>query len=227
MKKSDFSQNYTPQGYLMNYENGQLFKNDNYVFQFRVELDDIEPAIWRRILVPSHYNFWALHVAIQDAMGWFDYHLHHFEIKAKHHRKIAHIGIPNFEGFDPDHNVFPGWEIPTAAFFNDLGVTAKYLYDYGDHWSHTVQLEGHIYKAKKQPYPQCIDGARACPPEDCGGIYGFQDMLEALSDSSHPEHERMMEWTAGVYDPNRFHKEGVRFDDPYKRWKKAFETKSF
>ncbi|MBN2522582.1 MAG: plasmid pRiA4b ORF-3 family protein [Bacteroidales bacterium] len=135
-----------------------------------MELDEIEPKIWRRIQVPSEYNFWDLHVAINDAMGWLDYHLHHFEIKGKSKQKVVHIGIPDFDRTNKLQEVYPGWEIWMMAYFNDLGVQAKYLYDYGDFWMHTVKLEGYMHREKGLKYPFCIDGERACSPEDCGGI---------------------------------------------------------
>ncbi len=132
---SKYQKNYTKNGYLMNYKKGEKsLPHKNCVLQFKIELPEILPLIWRRILVPSDYNFWDLHVAIQDSMGWLDYHLHHFEIKGKGKKKEERIGITDFDRFDDLPEVFPGWEIPVLNYFNDLGVTAKYLYDYGDSW---------------------------------------------------------------------------------------------
>ena len=130
---SIYEKNYTDRDYLMNYKrsnNISLLKNQ--VFQFKIDLQEINPRIWRRILVPADYNFWDLHAAIQDAMGWLDYHLHHFEIRGKGKRTAVHIGIPDFERNGDLQEVYPGWEIPLFIFFNALGVEAKYLYDYGD-----------------------------------------------------------------------------------------------
>ena len=96
--KSPYEKNFTEQGYRMKYEKpGPLSFLKNQVFQFRVELLEISPPLWRRILVPSDYNFWDLHVAIQDSMGWDDHYLHHFEIRGKGNRKEVHIGIPDFD----------------------------------------------------------------------------------------------------------------------------------
>ena len=195
------------------------------VLQFKIILQGIEPLIWRRIQVPSDYNFWDLHVAIQDAMGWLDYHLHHFEIKGKRKRKTVHIGIPDFDrenfGLEP---VLPGWEIPVTEHFNELGVTAKYLYDYGDDWHHTVVLEGYILRDHQAVYPLCPAGERACPHEDCGGTHGYESMLEILSDPTDIEHEEMKEWVGKSWSPEHFDPAEIKFYDPYYRWYNAFLT---
>ncbi|MBD3315186.1 MAG: plasmid pRiA4b ORF-3 family protein [Chitinivibrionales bacterium] len=208
----------------MNYKKGQkTAPYKNWVIQFRIELAEILPLIWRRILVPSDYNFWDLHVAIQDAMGWMDCHLHHFEIKGKGRRKEERIGIPDMERFSDDlPEVFPGWEIPVLSRFNDLGITARYLYDYGDSWWHTVQLEGYLYRDKNVKYPVCIEGARACPPEDCGGCNGYYEMLKTLSDPDNEDHQDMKTWVGQEWDAERFDKGCIEFWNPYKRWRGAF-----
>ena len=223
---SKFDKNFTEQGYLMNYTKGKnVLPYRNRVFQFRIELPEILPLIWRRILVPSDYNFWDLHVAIQDSMGWLDYHLHHFEIKAKGKKKTEHIGIPDFDRFEEIQEVYPGWEIPVRAYFNDLGITAKYLYDYGDSWWHTVRLEGYLIREKYRDYPVCIGGARSCPPEDCGGERGYAELLTTLSNRENDEYEDMKTWVGEEWDPEYFDKDKVEFRNPYKRWRKAFLEK--
>jgi hypothetical protein len=172
--------------------------------------------------VPSNYNFWDLHVAIQDAMGWTDSHLHHFEIKGKGKRKAERIGIPDFERWNELPEVFPGWEIWISAYFNDLGVQSTYEYDYGDGWIHHVKLEGTIFKEPKIKYPVCIGGERSCPPEDCGGVTGYENILTVLSDTEHEDHEDMKGWVGEDWDPEKFDPKNVKFDDPYKRWVNAF-----
>lgn len=108
----------------------------NIILQFRFELIEIEPLIWRRVQVPSKYNFWDLHVAIQDSMGWLDYHLHAFRVRMPHKRKVIEIGIPT-EDYD-DIPVLPGWEIPVIDYFTEPGKSAPYEYDFGDGWSHNI-----------------------------------------------------------------------------------------
>jgi hypothetical protein len=176
--------------------------------------------------VPAKYNFWDLHVAIQDSMGWLDYHLHVFRIPQKHKRKPIEIGIPQDE-WDGE-NVTPGWEIPIVYHFTEPGQTMEYEYDFGDGWSHEILLEAILLKEKGITYPQCVAGERACPPEDCGGISGYYHLLEILRDPNHVEHEENIDWLKGhaknycPYDPEEFDCKGVRFDNPKKRWKIAF-----
>jgi Plasmid pRiA4b ORF-3-like protein len=103
------------------------------VYQFKITMKDITPVIWRRIVVPETYNFWDLHVAIQDAMGWLDYHLHCFRIRRKHSSSVTTIGIPfEEELYDGGKPTLAGWEIPIADYFDDVGTTADYDYDFGD-----------------------------------------------------------------------------------------------
>jgi hypothetical protein len=218
-----YEKNFTDKGYIMKYEKpNDLLKEKNRVFQFKVELLEISPTIWRRILVPVNYNFWDLHVAIQDAMGWSDYHLHYFEIRGKGKRKERHIGVPDFDRTEDLQEVYPGWEIPVFLYFNDLGVEAKYIYDYGDWWEHRVKLEGYIYREKGIKYPKCIDGARACPPEDCGSVSGYYNVIDVLSNPENDDYESMKIWAGENWDADKFEANDVRFDDPYKRWRVAF-----
>ena len=153
-------------------------KKNHLVYQFKVYLTEIDPLIWRRIQVPARYNFWDLHVAIQDAMGWVDYHLHAFRIRQKHKRKTIEIGIPGDEW--DDTTVAPGWEIPVDKYFTEPGQVIEYEYDFGDGWIHEVLLEGILLKAKGTKYPKCIGGERACPPEDCGSVPGYYRLIEIL-----------------------------------------------
>lgn len=222
-----YARNYGPDGYQLLYrkpDDASLGFLKGSVLQFRIELEEISPPIWRRIHVPIEGNFWDLHVAIQDAMGWEDRHLHYFEIKAKGKQKTVRIGIPDFDLIDddPEHEIYPGWEIPIEHYFNDLGLQARYVYDFGDDWGHTLRLEGYMAREKGAKYPLCLDGARACPPEDCGGIPGYGQLAEILANKKHPQHAEMKEWIGGKWDPERFDAGAIRFDDPFKRWKTVF-----
>lgn len=223
--KGKYAKNFTDQGYLMKYEKPKAHAGlKNQVLQFHIAIDNIEPTIWRRIQVPSDYNFWDLHVAIQDAFGWQDYHLHHFEIKGKGKRGISHIGIPDFDRFEDMQEIFPGWEIWILAYFNNLGIEAKYLYDYGDDWYHTVKLEGYMHREKGVSYPVCVDGAMAGPPEDCGGAHGYTDLVKILSDRSNKEYMELRTWVGKEWNPSKFDVNKIQFESPYKRWRYAFLT---
>ena len=194
------------------------------ICQFKIELQHIEPSIWRCIEVPYDYTFWDLHVAIQDAMGWDDAHLHLFLIKQEGSRVPAQIGIPmenDFVGM-PELERRASWEVPLSEIFTLPGVEVEYEYDFGDSWQHKILLES-IHLAKNRArYPKCIDGQRACPPEDCGGIWGYQNIIEILADRKHPEYEETREWV-GRYDPERFDTKRVKFDNPRERLLLAFE----
>ena len=191
-------------------------------YQFKVSLKEIEPTIWRRMEVQASYSFWDLHVAIQDAMGWLDYHLHVFRVPDPETGEIDEIGIPDEEPFEDDLVSLPGWEIPLAEYFLKPGDRADYEYDFGDGWEHEIVLEKIQSRVPKTKYPRCLDGARACPPEDCGGIGGYESMLEIIFDPSHEEHESTMTWLGGSFNPESFDPKKVKFDNPRKRWNIAF-----
>ena len=195
------------------------------IYQFRVELLEIEPSIWRRIQVPADYSFWDLHVAIQDSMGWLDYHLHEFRIKKPRGRKLIEIGLPDTE---TDRSVLPGWEVPISAYFTEPGVLAAYDYDFGDGWRHEVLLEGILLKDTSVKYPVCVAGERACPPEDCGGVSGYEGLLKVLAAPGTAKYKDMATWLKNhaknyfPYRPDHFNPNGVKFWNPSKRLRMAF-----
>lgn len=192
------------------------------IFQYKITLKDIDPEIWRRIVVPATYSFWDLHVAIQDSMGWLDYHLHEFQIVNPDTGQTDSIGIPDDELINDGLNFLPGWELPLVMYFRQLGIQAKYKYDFGNGWEHDVSFEGILIREPKSRYPKCIDGARACPPEDCGGVHGYYEILRIINDKTDEEHKSMLEWVGKKYNPKIFDPKLVRFDNPKKRWKIAF-----
>ena len=194
----------------------------NQAYQFKVKLLGIEPTIWRRIQVPESYSFWDLHVAIQDSMGWLDYHLHMFRVREREGGGTLEIGIPNDEPFEDEPRIIPGWKVAIADYFLETGETVDYLYDFGDDWQHAVTLEDMVDRAPRTLYPKCVAGSRACPPEDCGGIGGYENVLHIIADPSDEEHASMMEWLGGGYDPEAFEPQQVRFDNPKNRWDIAF-----
>jgi hypothetical protein len=191
--------------------------------QFKITLKHIKPPIWRRILVPETYTFWDLHVAIQDAMGWTDSHLHESAVTDASGRRKAVIGIPD-EGFDFDmgRTTLPDTKQKISKWFSKKNNKALYTYDFGDNWEHTVILEKILPAENDVDYPVCIAGARACPPEDCGGIGGYANFLEIIMDPDHEEYEQMLEWEGGAFDPEHFNPKEVRFDDPDERYDYAF-----
>lgn len=196
----------------------------NSVFRFRVELRDIAPPIWREIEVPGTCSFWDLHVAIQDAMGWQDYHLHAFlPIDSGIDGSDWAIGIPMDDEFPDDRETFAGWQVPVAKHFQRAGDRMTYVYDFGDDWTHDIVLEKITACDSKKPVV-CTAGERACPPEDCGGPWGYRTLVEALADPDHDQHEDMKRWIGDSFDAESFDPTKVVFDDPTERWNRAFRT---
>ena len=192
------------------------------VFRFRVELRNIAPPIWREIEVPGSYTFWDLHVAVQDAMGWLDYHLHVFlSIDNQNDDGRWEIGIPADDELIGGRETIASWEVPVTKLFHKVGDRMVYVYDFGDDWIHDVVLTD-VISCDSERSVVCTGGKRACPPEDCGGPLGYQTMLEALADPGHDQHDDMKRWIGDSFDSENFDREEVKFDDPKERWNRAF-----
>jgi hypothetical protein len=163
------------------------------IYQIKITLLGSKPPIWRRLLVPAEFNLGRLHDVLQAAMGWQDSHLHDFRIGSERY------GVP-----DPEDDVPDERKVSLADVLGEIGGKAVYTYDFGDGWEHSVVVEDMVPRETGQKYPICVTGKGKCPPEDCGGIYGYYQFLEAINDPNHPEHEDMVEWYAGGFDPKDF-----------------------
>lgn len=184
-------------------------KSFQQVYQFKVTLKSTKPPVWRRIQVPETYTLWDLHVAIQDAMGWEDYHLHEFRFVDPVTRVETFVGIPDDDPiWDWERRILPGWKQKMAKWFSMEKRTANYLYDFGDGWEHKITLEKILPRQENVSYPTCITGKRACPPEDCGGTWGYQE----ICNGENPYQEHYSD-----YDPEHFDPTEVYFDDPAER----------
>ena len=192
------------------------------VLQFKISLDEIKPQIWRRIQISDRCSFWALHVAIQDAFGWEDYHLHEFILNDPVNNKTVRMGIP-FDDDIEDMNPEAGWEHRVKRYLED-NPRFKYIYDFGDNWHHTIEFEGALDKAPDTKYPICLDGARKCPPEDVGSIGGYYEFIKAMKNKRHPEHKRRSIWIGGSYDPEEFNAKAIRFSRSSVRLNRMLET---
>lgn len=196
-------------------------QNPKKIYEFKITLREIKPKIWRKIQVPDNYNFWDLHVAIQDAMGWQDYHLHQFEVKDSKTGNKVFIGSPGEDGI-AGYEVIPGNKAKISKYFLSPKDEALYEYDFGDGWEHEVLLEKILPAESGTKYPKCIAGKRACPPEDCGGPCGYEELLEVIKNPNSPEYEERMEWLqwqGGNFDPEKFEPDEVYFDDSKERFK--------
>jgi hypothetical protein len=170
------------------------------IYQLKVTLLDTSPPIWRRLLVRADVTLAQLHDVLQAAMGWDDDHLHEFSVGQRR------FGRPN-----PEEGMSSTEDERTVRLSGILGrVGSKviYTYDFGDSWEHGIVLEKRLPADPNMTYPVCTDGQLACPPEDCGGIPGFYDLVEALSDPNHERHEEMREWFDD-FDPQSFSVDAV------------------
>jgi len=167
------------------------------LFQFKITLLDIKPAIWRRIQV-SDCTLADLHDHIQAAFGWWNYHLHQFEIGGRL------FGPPPEDDYD-DMDMEDESGLLLSQLLPKTGKRTRwiYVYDFGDGWRHEVLFEGNLPVDPKAKYPLCLEGERACPPEDCGGTWGYVDYLAAIADPTNEQHEEMLEWR-GPFDPEAF-----------------------
>lgn len=188
-------------------------KDFKQVYQFKITLKNTKPSVWRRIQVPDTYTFWDLHVAIQDAMGWEDAHLHEFKIRQSTLKRKTIFGIPDEDSGWDIIEILPGWKHKIADNFSIDFKKAEYTYDFGDDWEHIITLEKILPRDKGVSYPRCIQGKRACPPEDCGGIWGYEEICQGKSE--------FQDYYKG-FDPKCFDANNVHFDNPEKRWKIAF-----
>ena len=165
------------------------------IYQIKITLKGTKPPIWRRVLVPGDIPLSRLHRIVQAAMGWTTSHLHAFIIEG------VEYGEPS-AGY--------GLEMVNEQRVSLNRVVAgektrfRYQYDFGDDWQHELLIEKVLPPDPDARYPVCVAGRRACPPEDCGGVWGYAGFLEALVDPLHPEHDTMVEWIGGSFDPEAF-----------------------
>jgi hypothetical protein len=164
------------------------------IYQIKVTLLRTDPPVWRRLLVPAQATLAHLHDVLQATMGWENDHLHEFS-----------VGKTRFGAHDPMGAREENDEctVPLSSVLVRVGSKAIYTYDFGDEWEHGIVLEKRLPVDPNLTYPLCTAGERACPPEDCGGIYGYYDLVEAIGDPDHDRHEEMLDWI-GEYDPEAF-----------------------
>jgi hypothetical protein len=170
------------------------------IYQLRIQLQDVEPPIWRCILVPSDIELEDLNKVIQTSMGWTNSHLHEFS-----NGKNAYV--PSWELEDDLSD--PGYSIAYEGlclhqFLKKKNDLLRYEYDYGDSWEHLVVLEDIQPHRDGIILPVCIDGARHCPPEDCGGAFAYMNMLNVLKKPKHPEYKHIKSWLGGPFDAEAF-----------------------
>ncbi len=189
------------------------------MYQLKITLPDL--PVWRRLRVRGDVNLGLLHAVIQVAMGWTNSHLHQFTIGNK---RYSDPRINDDMGFGEPPDLDEG---RTALMEVVPREKAKFIYEYdfGDSWVHYVTVEKiHEPDAAHKGFAECLAGGCACPPEDCGGIGGYADLLEIIKDSKHEEHESMMEWLGGKFDPDAFDIEKVNTYLQKLKWPRTTEN---
>lgn len=181
---------------------------NSQTLQLKIAIDDLSnPEVWRRVTVPSYYTFAHLHQLIQLAFDWENEHLYEFSVSDKKSKTI----ISELED-EPDLTHLEAEETPLGRFFEKKGDKLLYTYDFGDNWTHSLILEKVIPEVSM--IPELLDGNGACPPEDCGGAWGYQNLLNILANKKHPEYKEHMEWLGleadEKWDPNAFDLEKTR-----------------
>ncbi|MEK7990042.1 MAG: plasmid pRiA4b ORF-3 family protein [Thiotrichaceae bacterium] len=163
--------------------------------QLKISLGRAKPPIWRRVVMPDNFTLFELHQVIMAAMGWENYHLHQFEIDREFYGNV------DDDSFD-DGDVLDEKEYTLSTFLTKEKSKIDYEYDFGDGWEHKIILEKFV--PPTEHYPICIKGKRACPPEDVGGIWGYEEFLEILADPKHPEYSGTLDWIGDDFDSETF-----------------------
>jgi hypothetical protein len=170
------------------------------IYQLKITLNGAKPPIWRRVLVSNEITLSKLHHVIQDAMGWYDSHLHMFMIGRERYSEPS----PYDPSLLAELEAKSTHRVKLSKFNLSEGAKFIYDYDFGDSWEHIILLEKILPPDPKLKTPVCIKGKRACPPEDVGGIWGYAEFVEALKDPNHPQHEDYRDWIGDDFDSEAF-----------------------
>ena len=170
-------------------------RTDAPIFELNVSLRDVQPPIWRRLRVSADTPLTRLHRVLQLTMGWEELHDYCFEVGD------ARYGVP-----DPElpGDMLDARGVRLRQIVPDVGMSCVYEYDFGDWWLHDLRLEKILPADRVSELPLCIEGARACPPEGCGGTAGYEEFVAAIGDPQHPEHAAMFAWRGAPYNPDWF-----------------------
>ena len=178
-------------------------REEAVTYRIRVELDDVEPPIWRVLELASDLPLDRMHDLLQTAMGWTDSHLHEFASGDSPTDRLAEHYRPQ-QSIDNDLQGIDESTVRLDEVLVEPGDRLFYGYDFGDDWAHTLLLEAVVPRDPGMPSAHCLAGARACPPEDCGGVWGYHNLLAALRDPSAPDRDELMEWIGPNFDPEFF-----------------------
>jgi hypothetical protein len=171
-------------------------------YQLKITLKWSDPPIWRRVVVPADMQLDALHEVIQIAMGWKDDHLHQFILGSG--KTQTYYSQPDYDLVEVNTKTLDERRASVADVAPFAKTKFVYEYDFGDSWLHEILVEKILPADPAFKHPLCVDGAHACPPEDCGGIHGYYSFVNALEDPKHPDHEEIKEWLGEGFDPVKF-----------------------
>ena len=176
------------------------------IYHLKVSLEGMEPLIWRRLQVPGSASLGWLHAVIQVAMGWTNSHLHQFVVGKRVYSD------PSFEldEYEDSPRVLDENKTALIDIVPRVKSAFAYEYDFGDSWEHRIAVEKILDADPREgKFAQCQDGERACPPEDCGGVWGYADLLQIIRNPKHKEYESMMEWLGGKFDAETFNRDKI------------------
>ncbi len=185
-------------------------------YQFRIQLNNVtKPPVWRRVIVAEKITFHELHEVIQLVFGWDNYHLYQFSPSGYGSNPV--IAIPSKDDWEkPDMNAL---KTRLNKIFTHEKQSFISIYDFGDDWTHKIVLEKLV--TDDAPHPVCLDGKGACPPEDCGGAWGYEELKLTMADPTHEEYQEMKEWL-GLEDNEEWDAGAFDLDEVNERLKEEY-----
>ncbi|NVK21979.1 MAG: plasmid pRiA4b ORF-3 family protein [Kangiellaceae bacterium] len=177
-----------------------MSENNHGMLQFKIELEHLSIPVWREILIDPQATLEDLHFCIQVVMGWADYHDHEFVIDEQHYGYIEQTGIS-----EPDDNdIHDEAQFLLTDIFKQSEQSIRYTYDLHDHWYHKITFIGEVKNSATDEFAICLSGKNACPPEDAGGVSGYEHLLNVLKTPNHFEHADVKDWFGDSFSPTQF-----------------------
>jgi hypothetical protein len=191
------------------------------LYYMKVVLNETKPIIWRRLQVPGNATLGWLHAVLQVAMGWTNSHLHQFRVRELLYSDLRH----NFREYEGDPEILDENKETLQRVAARQKDMLAYEYDFGDSWHHQITVERILSRdSAVSSVALCLDGARACPPEDCGGTWGYDNLLKILRNPKHEQHDSMKEWLGRPLDPEAFDVEKVNSYLRKLKWPRTTES---